>query len=341
MQSRDIFFPAKNLVEVREVEVREPGPDEFLVRSTQSLISTGTEGIMLGNLFDAGSHWDRWWQLEYPDYRPGYSLVGQVVAKGKKVEHVREGERVALRYNHREYALVPATEAVYRVPDAVSDEDASWFHLATIVQNGIRRAEHRLGDDVAVIGLGLLGQLVVQYLRLTGARQIIAIDTAEKRLKWARDHGATTTLQMGAEEAREAVLRLTEGQGVHAVYDVTGAAAVFPHALRLLRQFGRLLLLGDTGSPASQYLTGDVITKGLTIIGAHDNNPPRHSTEHAYWSHLRMGELFFSYLQRGDMRVSDLVTHRYSPLDAPEAYRMLREERASAMGVIFDWTRLP
>jgi threonine dehydrogenase-like Zn-dependent dehydrogenase len=87
-------------------------------------------------------------------------------------------------------------------------------------------------------------------------------------------------------------------------------------------------------------LTGDVITKGLTIVGAHDSNPPLVSTHYAYWSKQRMVELFFTYLLRGDMRVSDLVTHHFSPLDASEAYHLLREERMTAMGVLFDWTLL-
>src|SRR5947199_364989 len=100
------------------------------------------------------------------------------------------------------------------------------------------------------------------------------------------------------------------------------------------------LTLGDTGTPSEQRLTGDVVTKGLTIVGAHDSNPPAVSTDHAYWSKQRMVELFFTYLLRGDMRVSDLVTHSYSPLDAAETYRILREERMTIMGVLFDWTQL-
>jgi len=107
------------------------------------------------------------------------------------------------------------------------------------------------------------------------------------------------------------------------VYDITGSPRVFASALALPRRFGRLVLLGDTGSPSAQYLTGDVVTKGLSIIGAHDSNPPAQSTDHAYWSHRRMAALFYTYLLRGDMRVTDLITHRYSPADAPEAYRML------------------
>jgi threonine dehydrogenase-like Zn-dependent dehydrogenase len=147
-------------------------------------------------------------------------------------------------------------------------------------------------------------------------------------------------INTGAAEAREAVLHLTEGQGVHVVYDVTGAAGVFPAALGLLRRFGRLVLLGDTGTPEAQHLTGDVITRGLRIVGAHDGNPPTESTDHAYWSHPRMTELFFTYLRRGDMRVTDLITHRFAPDQAPQAYDLLRERRSSTMGVIFDWTRV-
>ena len=68
--------------------------------------------------------------------------------------------------------------ALTPIPRGVTDEDATWFGLAKIAQNGVRRAEHRLGESVAVIGLGPVGQLVVQYLRLLGARHVIAIDLA-------------------------------------------------------------------------------------------------------------------------------------------------------------------
>lgn len=336
MQSLNVLFTGVNRVEVYEEPIRELRDNEVLVQNTKTLISTGTECICLSRAFDAGTHWDHW--VRYP-FRPGYSAVGRVIAVGEKVKTLREGDRVASRANHRQYVLLSEAEAL-PVPKGITDDDATWFHLATIVQNGIRRAEHQLGEAVVVVGLGLLGQLVTQYLRLLGAREIIAVDPVQRRLEMARMHGATITLAMGALEARETVLGLTEGQGVDVVYDVTGAAPVFPDALRLLRRFGRLILLGDTGSPTSQRLTPDVITKGLRIIGADDNNPPPFSTDHAYWSHQRMTELFFTYLLRNVMRVSDLVTHRYTPTDAPEAYRMLREERATAMGVLFDWTQI-
>jgi threonine dehydrogenase-like Zn-dependent dehydrogenase len=279
-------------------------------------------------------------------------MVGEVVAVGPGVTSIKEGDRFALREPHKEYVTVSTVSSetrqlltqppsqLYPVPGGLSDEEAPWAGLATIVQNGVRRAEQNLGETVIIIGLGLLGQLAVQYARLLGAKHVIALDLTKQRLEMAAAHGATVTLLLDVAEAREQVLRLTDGVGADVVYDVTGAAPVFSSALTLLRRFGRLVLLGDTGDPTQQHLTGDLITKGLSVIGAHDSNPPTESTDHTYWSKSRMVNLFFTYLSRGDMRVADLVTHRYSPLEAEQAYRLLCEDRASAMGVIFDWTQL-
>lgn len=349
VQSRNIVFTGKDQVALYPESLQDPGTGEVLIKARKTLISTGTEGICLSRLFAPGSHWDAW--VRYP-FHPGYSMVGEVVAVGSGVEGIHEGDRFALREPHKEYVTVstiapgpqtlltqPPSE-LYPIPEGISDEEAPWAGLATIVQNGVRCAEQKLGETVVVIGLGLLGQLVVQYVRLLGAQLIIAIDLTERRLAMASAHGATVTLAMGVEEARERVLQLTGGAGADVVYDVTGVAPVFSSALTLLRRFGKLVLLGDTGDPTQQHLTSDLITKGLSVIGAHDSNPPIISTDHAYWSKRKMVELFFTYVARGDMRVADLITHRFSPLEAEQAYRLLREQRASAMGVLFDWTQL-
>lgn len=333
MDSLNILFTGQDQVEVRREPLPPLGPDDVLIQTTTSLISVGTEMICLGRRFDPDTHWDRW--IKYP-FSPGYSLVGRIAKVGERVEGVREGDRVAARVPHRQYAIVPA-DRLYPVPDGVADEDAAWFGLATITQTGVRRAEHRLGDNVAVVGLGPLGQLVTQYARLMGARQVIAIDPVEKRLDLARQSGATATLALSVAEARPAIDDLTNGAGADVAYDVTGAAAVFAPALGLLRRFGRLVLLGDTGTPAAQHLTSDLIRNGLTIVAAHDMHSPAAASDFAPWTREAMAALFFAYLLRGDMRVAHLVTHRFAPADAVAAYGLLREDRASAMGVLFDW----
>lgn len=336
MQSLNVVFTGKTQLEIRQEPVAQPGPGQALVRTTRSLISTGTECICYTRNFAPGTHWDNW--VKYPFY-PGYSAAGVVLAVGEGVTQVKEGDRVALRSGHRQYHVVNAG-SLMPIPEGVEDEAAPWFALACIVQNGVRRATHYLGDNVVIIGLGLLGQLAVQYIRLFGARQVIAIDTAPRRLEMALQGGATQVLNMGAAEAREQVLALTGGRGADVVYDVTGHPAVFQAALALPRRFGQLLLLGDTGEPSKQCLTSDVMTRGVTITAAHDCHPPEVADDYHFWTRDNMALLFFDYLARGQMNVDPLITHRFAPTEAAAAYDLLLTDRANAMGVIFEWDKL-
>jgi threonine dehydrogenase-like Zn-dependent dehydrogenase len=243
---------------------------------------------------------------------------------------------VVTRAPHTSVGQVKAIHAV-RIPDGVSDDDATWTALGKIAQIGVRAAEHRMGDSVAIIGLGLVGQLVAQYVRLMGASEIIVIDPATMRLEVAKAHGATVTLALPANEAIDQVKRLTHDRGARVVYDVTGHPAVFPEALKMTADQGRLVLLGDTGTPELQHLTPDVIRRGLTIVGAHDRHAPADPAPGIEWDARRVFDLFLNYLARGQMRVSDLVTHRFKPDQAAQAYAMLNTQRDKAMGVIFEW----
>jgi threonine dehydrogenase-like Zn-dependent dehydrogenase len=304
-----------------------------LIESRRTLISTGTELTCLGRRFEPGSHWDQW--VKYPFYT-GYSNAGVVVKTGSTVTRFKPGDRVASRAGHRRFVVAREAELV-ATPEGVSDDEAVWFGIACIVQNGIRRAEHTLGDNVVVIGLGLLGQLAVQFARLSGAREIIAIDTAPRRLEFARAHGATVLLQKSAADVRADILAATGGRLADVVYDITGHPAVLAPALTLARDLGKVVLLGDAGSPAQQHITGDLISRGLRLIGAHDNNPPKTANDHAWWTRNHMADLFMTYLARRQMRVDDMITHRFKPSDAPAAYARLTEDRATAMAVVFEW----
>jgi 2-desacetyl-2-hydroxyethyl bacteriochlorophyllide A dehydrogenase len=334
MKRKSIIFTGKDQVAVIEDEpLLPPGPGDIQVQTTRTLISTGTEGIVLGRKFSPGTHYDNW--VKYP-FRPGYSQVGRITAVGPDVTEFQVGDRVATRAPHTSQAQVKAIHAV-KIPDEVSDDDATWTALGKITQIGVRAAEHRMGDSVAIIGLGLLGQLVVQYVRLMGASDIIAIDPAKVRLEMAKSHGATATLAMGAADAIAEVQRITNGKGPRVVYDITGHPAVFPAALAMCGDRGRVVLLGDTGTPEAQHLTPDIIRRGLTIVGAHDRHASADPIPGIDWNARQVFELFLKFLARGQMRVSDLVTNRFKPDDAASAYKLLETQREKIMGMIFDW----
>jgi 2-desacetyl-2-hydroxyethyl bacteriochlorophyllide A dehydrogenase len=331
--SLNIVFIGQNQVEVRREPIPELGPHQLLIETNCTLVSTGTESIVLGRKFAPGTHWDNW--VAYPCY-PGYSAVGRVVRIGAEVTEFAVGQRVAARSNHKQFA-VAHTSSTYPVPEALSDEEACWVAIASIVQHGVRRAKIEFGETVVVVGLGLLGQLVVQYARAAGAGEVIAIDMAPKRLEMAADHGATHTIQAGALGAAPIVADLTGAAMADLVFDVTGHPAVFAPAQALLRRFGRMVLLGDAGNPEQQTLTHNVVTKDLQILGAHDTAPPAEANLYYRWDKKSMVDLFYKYVSRRQMRVDDLITHRYTPQQAAEAYAMLETNRTEAMGVLFDF----
>ena len=333
MTATTIFFTGKNKVEVSDEPAPQPKAGELLVQATRTLISTGTEGICLSRNFAPGTSWEEW--VQYP-FKPGYMHMGRVVAIGEGVEGWQVGDRVASAANHSSLVTVPAKLAA-RVPKSVSDEEAAWAVLGRITQLGVRAAKHEMGDTAVVIGLGMLGQLVVQYARLMGCQEVIAIDTAPMRLELARKSGATAALQMTAAEALRSVKTMTAGRRADVVYDVTGHHAVFATALPLARKFGTVILLGDTGMPDRQTLTGDVIQRGLRIVGVHAGHAPDEATDYQRWTRIMMDELFLKYVADRRMSVKGLITHRYNVADAAQAYELLLTRRDTAMGVMIEW----
>lgn len=336
MQSLNIVFSAPGRVMLKEEPIEPPARGEVLCEAERSLISIGTEMFSLAGVADPETNWSG--LLRFP-FTPGYSMVGHVLALGDGVDGLRTGDRVTARAGHRQFFKAHARDLI-AVPDAVSSEDASWATLAYVAQLGIRRAELRLGERAGVVGMGLLGQLVTQYLALSGARQIIAIDPAEARVDRVRTHGATHTLPMEASEALDAVTTLTSGSMLDVVFDITGNPNALAPATRLARQLGRIVLLGDTTTPSLQHLGPRVVADSIAILGIHGTMFPAAPSPFNQWTVHEMVALFFEYLTQGRMRVSDLVTHCLSPRDAPDVYRGLREDRSRSLGIVFDWSMI-
>ena len=336
MKSAYIVFPEAGKVEVAVEPVEPPAEGEILCQAQKSLISIGTEGYCLRGDFDPGTNWESW--VKYP-FRPGYCMVSRVIAVGKGVKDLKEGDRVESFTTHQQF-FKTLPQNVYRVPDEMSDEEATWMTLACTTQVGVRRAELKLGETVGVVGLGMLGQLVVQYLHVMGARKTIALDPIQMRLDIAKAHGATHTLAIDVKEAREDIGKITAGKMLDIVFDITGHPAVLPSCIPLLRKLGRVVLLGDTPNPRRQHLGPGVVSNSIGILGIHASMTPPLATEFNPWTRREIIELFCDYVVQKRMRVADLVTHRHSPAKAPEVYASLQRDRSSAIGVILDWSML-
>jgi threonine dehydrogenase-like Zn-dependent dehydrogenase len=318
-ESLSIVFTGPGAAELRRERLSRPGKDEVLLEARCSLVSTGTERRCLVRDFAPGSHWDSW--VSYP-FQPGYSFVGVA----------QDGARVCAHAPHAQRAVVGERQLI-AVPDETSNEEASWFALASIAQIGIAASGMQPGDAVVVVGAGVLGQLVAQLARAAGAGDVVVVARSRPRLDVALAHGATHAVTADVAHARDEVLALTSGEGAAVVFDVTGSEPAFAGTLRLARRHGTVVLLGDAGYPSEQRLGSELLLNGLRVVGAH--------FEHADTTERRrMAGDFFAAVRDGEVVVEDLITSRVSPREATSLYASLSEEDPSRLGVLFDWSLL-
>jgi threonine dehydrogenase-like Zn-dependent dehydrogenase len=122
------------------------------------------------------------------------------------------------------------------------------------------------------------------------------------------------------------------------VFDITGHHEVLADASTLLRPLGRLVLLGDSPSPSRQHLGPRIVGDSISVLGVHASIAPEVRTPRDRWTIAAMTELFFLLLRTGRMEVDGLISHRFTPDEAPEVYARLQTHRSEYLGVLFDWS---
>lgn len=326
---RRIVFTGKNEVSLETFIAGAVGEKQVKVRTLYSMISTGTESIVLQRRFEAGSHFDGW--VQYPFY-PGYLVAGTVEELGAEVKLFKKGDLVVCRCKHSSCNIAEEADCI-SIDSNIDIKMAPWFGLAKIAAMGARAAGYTLGTSVLVIGAGPIGQMTVRWAAAAGCEKVIVVDTQVKRLALALSGGATGVVSKPVNEAVEEIKALNNGNLPSIVVDTTGNANVFSSALEVCADFGKVVILGDTGTPTSQCLTKDVITRGLHIVGAHDIH------DDAHWNLNNITRLFFSLVQRGRFNLDGLNTHYFSPEQYREAYNIVETNRGETMGIIFDWSK--
>ena len=261
-------------VVVDDVPAPEPGPREILVRVHYSCVSVGTElsSVQLSGMplyrraLKQPQHARRALEVareqgvfrtykrisgQLAGGRPtGYSAAGVVVRLGADVDGFAVGDRVACAgagiANHAEVIAVPVNLAVH-VPRGVPLDDGATVTLGAIAMQGVRRVEPTLGETVAVIGLGVIGQLTVQLLRTAGCR-VLGSDPTLLRAEQAELNGANWVVEPG-ESLPDVANRVTDGFGVDAVVitAATSSSEVVSDAFQACRRKGRVVIVGDVG----------------------------------------------------------------------------------------------
>ena len=326
-----IIFPERGQVRLDSFEPSVPGAGEILVRAQYSLMSIGTETIILHARYERGTHFDR--MFSFPQLRTGVQTVGVVEGAGRGVTDFQEGDPVYMRVAHTSHWTLPA-EQCSEVPADIDRKQAGWCGLAKTAFRAAHAAPFAAGGNVLIVGAGPVGQMTLRWARALGMVKIAVVDMAPRRLEFAASGGATHCFAGPLAVQREALLAYSDRDGFDVVVDTTGNAAVFSAALGVVGTFGKLVLLGDTGYPSQQCLTSDVMSKGITIVATHDHH------NRGGWTQRRVDARFFELVLQGAFHLDGLITHEFSPEDCVAAYALAEDQRDETMGVLFDWTTM-
>jgi 2-desacetyl-2-hydroxyethyl bacteriochlorophyllide A dehydrogenase len=335
MPNPTIVFPKARDVAIEDREIPKPGEGQILIRSTRTLISTGTELTIMSGEFPEGSDWAAYGKFPFT---AGYSNAGEVVEVGEGVDEHWKGVHVTLPAHHAAY-VVSRPGSVARVPETVEDKAACFSTLGIIVMNGIRQGYVTWGESIVIYGAGLIGQLAARFSLIAGARPVINVDVVESRQNLLPD--GVHRVNPANEDPVEVVRRLTHDRMADAVYEATGNPAVLPEEFKVLRRQGRAVILSSPRGPSTFDFHDLCNAPSYTIIGAHNSSHPPEGVRELPWSMKRHTELFLDFLADGSLDVEPLVSHRVPYSEGPDAYRMLLEDRSNAMGVVINWDDAP
>ena len=362
--------------EVRVVEVPEPvvRRGAVLVRTSHSLISAGTESASIGSggrrenlvvkairnpalvkkvVGRVASHGLRSTvelvrtrvSTEMPS---GYSCAGEVIGVGDDVSDIRVGDRVACAgagyANHAAVNVVPRN-LVARIPDAISYEEAAFGTLGAIALQGVRRTAAGLGERVAVLGLGLLGQMTAQMLRAAGA-VVIGVDVRPDRVERARSLGLDEGFTVTERDFVAGVLERTCGRGADAVIVTAGGGdpGLLNKSFEATRRKGRVVLVGDV---PIRIQRDKIYKKEIDFLISTSYGPGRYDPAYeekgldypfAYvrWTEGRNLEEVLRLIAAGSLCVQPLVDATHPVEDASIAYAALASENRP-IGVLLDY----
>lgn len=338
---RAAFITGPRSVEVRDVDLEAPGPDDVLIKVLFSGISAGTEMNVYRGL---APQWRKrldprvrlFVNTEEPEWRYplryGYACVGTILEAGVNVKRVQVGDLVFAYAPHQTHVVMPA-ERVVSLGGLTNPEIGIFFANLNTAYNGILDARPPMGSNVVVFGLGVIGQLVIRLLAKAGLRSLVAVDTIASRRKLAEAAGAKTLDPLQGSVA-EQVRELTEGLGADIVIEVSGTVPALHEAIRTAGYNGTVIAMSwytegfETLDLSGEFHHNRIQVRSSQVAGINPELGP-------LWTVNRRMRQAVAYLS--DLDLEPLISHRI-PLDgAALAYRLVDEQPAEVMQVVLTY----
>jgi predicted dehydrogenase/threonine dehydrogenase-like Zn-dependent dehydrogenase len=353
---------------VDEIPAPAIGAHQVLIQPAYSLISSGTESASIHEegairtVAEHPEHLQKIWkamkehgpvrtvaevQAKFNEYSVlGYAGAGIVVGKHPTVTDLELGDRVAYGgegVGHAELVLATRNYTV-KLPGSVPFKLASFATLGSIALNAVRTAKIELGDVVVVEGLGLVGQLISQLVRLQGG-VVVGVDLRDDRLTLARQCGAQHIIR--ADVATQGMSSLTNGRGADCVIIAAASKSSGPArlALDLCRERGRIIVVGavEMSFPWEQMYLKEVqlLMARAYGPGCYDPNYEKYGQNYPVaqvrWTANRNMEEFLRIIDSGQLEIDRLISHEFPLEQAPLAYETILDPQKASLAVVLSY----
>ncbi len=281
----------------------------------------------------------------------GYSSAGQIIEVSGDIDGLEPGDWVTCAgntANHAEIVCVPKN-LLAKIPEGVSPDHAAFSTLGAIAMQGVRQADVRVGEKIAVIGLGLIGLLTVQILRAAGCR-VIGMDVDPAKLTLARELGCDDALLSGNDSLDQQILVFTQGYGVDATIITAGTSSNQPIELagEITREKGKVVVVGAAKMdvPREPYYMKEIDLRISRSYGPgrydpnHEENGVDYPFGYVRFTERRNMLSFMELIRSGSVNLSKIITHRFPIDDAPKAYDLISgENKEPYLGILLEYNR--
>lgn len=347
-----MVYDGPRQLRVEERDSLPVGANEVKIRTICSGISHGTEmNVYRGaapffrrksdpetRLFVDAGQGDTW---KYPIYSSdpgvwymGYASVGKVIETGANVTKVKKGDRVICQAPHQSEA-VKTEEDVVILPMGIEPEHAITLTNLITAYNGIMDTRILLGETVVVSGLGMLGQMVVQMVKMSGAAKVYGIDMIDKRLKAALENGCDEVFSpLTTKDIAMEIRKRTNNRGADKVIEVTGNAKALQEAMRLAAPETTITALGWYQGQLKDVDLSEEFHHNRLGIKQSQTNFVDPSLRHL-WDYNRRVESCLEIMKK--LKFTNLITHRIPYDDVAEAYRIVDQHPEDVIQVVITY----
>lgn len=319
--------------EFQDVPVPECPQDGLLVRATVTALSTGTEmRTWRGTPVDPDGRllYPHGVPLDFP-YEVGYSMVGRVEAVGPGADGFSVGDRVFVGESHKEYAAVEA-DLAFRLPDGLPSESAAFLNVLNVGQLALRKGRPGPGENVAIVGLGVIGLSVLALCRAFGFRTL-AVDTDERRLAIASAMGANVTASPRAADLPDVVAAWSDGRGADVAIEAATAWPAIRTAMDIVRPRGTVVVVAThTDTPDFSPVSYPYNVKDVALLTSYGYDP-----RDDRWDKKACMSLSADLMASGEMDIAPMITDRIDWSELPGTYRRLDQSGDRPVGVVARW----